>query len=189
MSQMPIFDANRARRAYRTVTKPDGTVAREKVPIQKSVMAVNPAGHIVRMPLYTGPAQFDEDNPYRRAIEVAKFKANPGRSQGPAFIPYGECPQGNHRLHSSLPSNIQGRRPCSTGANGGKVANEDPCACVLATIKERQAKNAAKMAALNAQLETPQERLAKRHVEALEAAQEATEAARAASQPQERRGK
>lgn len=135
--EVPAFDAIKYKQATRTILV-DGKKRIERRPIQKSMRMVDPAGNVSWLPLYGGPSQLAETDPYRVSIEAAK--------QARGWIPLGQCPQnGGFKIQPHLPDSVKGRKSCSSGAKGGEVSDADPCKCVLDTIAERQAENVARM--------------------------------------------
>lgn len=138
--EVPAFDAVKYKQATRTIVV-DGQKRIERRPIQKSMRMVDPSGHVSWLPLYGGPAQIGETDPYKVSVEHAKRKLG--------WIPLGQCPQnGGYDVISKLPDSVKSRKPCVAGAKGGLIGDTDPCQCVLDTIKARQAETAEKMAGL-----------------------------------------
>ena len=179
MASNHVFDATKAKNAHRTVIDPDGKQSVEKRPIQRSVLALNPAGHVVWFPLHTGPAQMAKDDPYATRISYEKSKWGTGKSGKPGFLFLDRCPQGTPDGHLNLPDSVRNRPVCRSGAKGGDIDQRNPCQCILDTQRIRRAQNDAAMADLNKALKSGAERTAEAHAEAITAAREVTEAAKA----------
>lgn len=138
--EVPAFDAVKYKQAARTIVV-DGKKRIERRPIQKSVRMVDPSGNVSWLPLYGGPSQMGDTDPYRVSIEHAKRRAG--------WIPLGQCPQnGGYEVQSRLPDHVRGGKPCTAGTKGGVVSDADPCRCVLDTIEARRAENKERMEGL-----------------------------------------
>lgn len=147
----PTFHAENYKKYKRTITRPDGTKAVERRPIQASILMLDPAGHICWVPLYCGPSQFEEENNYRQSILKAKRAAG--------WYATGECPQtGNHAERAKLPDYLTGREICLFGANGGKIDQRNPCACIVEMQMHRQAANDRAMKAIEGKAQAQAER-------------------------------
>lgn len=134
---VPVFDAVKYKQATRTIVV-DGQKRIERRPIQKSIRMVDPSGNIAWLPLYGGPSQTGDTDPYKVSVEYAKRKAG--------WIPYGQCPQnGGYDIVSKLPDEVKNRRPCTAGKKGGEVSDLDPCTCVLEVIAARRVVNLERM--------------------------------------------
>lgn len=177
MASNHVFDATKAKNAHRTVIDPDGKPAVEKRPIQRSVLALNPSGHVVWFPLHTGPAQLAKDDPYATRVTYEKSKWGTGKSAKPGFLFLDRCPQGTPDGYTNLPDSVRNRPVCRAGANGGPLDQRNPCQCILDTQKIRRAQNDAEQAALNKALKSGAERTAEAHAEAIAAARDAAAAA------------
>ena len=150
----PAFDAIKYKQHARQIVCPDGKVRTEKRPIVKSARMVDPAGNVCWVPLYAGPMQMSEADPYRVSIQI--YKARDG------WIGYGECPK-NSGAARHLPDEMRSGGACAAGTKG--VPNPenhnrmepwhgDPCKCVLAIIAARQAVQAKKMLAIQGNAKT-----------------------------------
>jgi len=130
-----VFDAANYKRHARQITRKDGTRGIEKRPITKSIRCIDPSGNEAWLPLYSGPAQSAEVDPYRVSIMHAKRKKG--------WLPYDECPQlAGYATQQLLPDAVRGRKPCTVGANGQPISESNPCQCLVDTSKVRLAETA-----------------------------------------------
>lgn len=149
-SGLPVFDAVKYRKHARQI-RVNGEIRTEKRPIQQSAQAVDSSGNVVWLPLYTGPAQHAENDPYRLTTQYEKRRAG--------FVWLERCPQGDgYETQRHLPDSVRGRPLCREGHKGGPVSKDNPCECVLAVIRERQAANARKMGELEMAGRTAEQR-------------------------------
>ena len=138
----PFFPAEKYKLAARTIVGDDGVKRTEKRPIQKSARMVNPAGHVVWVPLFAGPSQTAENDPYKMATVYSKQKLG--------FLFLNRCPQfEGYDTQRHLPDAVRGRKPCSAGSKGGEISDADPCKCVLETAVARHARQAVAMDKIN----------------------------------------
>ncbi len=150
-NQIPVFDAVKYKQHARIVTCADGKKRTEKRPIQKSVLAVDAAGNVLWLPLYTGPAQRHEQDQYRMSIEHAKRKSG--------WVVHGRCPQGEgYEVVSRLPESVRNRPMCKTAPNGEEVSDKNPCRCMVELIKDRREDNRLRMASIEGTARTSADR-------------------------------
>ncbi len=146
----PVFDAKKYKLHARQIVGRDGKTRTEKRPITGSRRMVDPAGNVCWVPLYAGPTQFSEGDPYRVSIQIAKAKDG--------WILYGECPKNSgYTATKHLPEAMRNGPPCTVGSHGEPVSDKDACKCVEAIIKARAETQAKKMKALEGNAKTAAE--------------------------------
>jgi hypothetical protein len=177
MASNHVFDAAKAKRATRTILDENGNPVVERRPIQKSALALNPAGHVVWFPFYTGPAQTAQDDPYKTRVTFEKSRWGTGKSKKPGFLFLDSCPQTQYGGPQNLPESRRGRAPCRVGAKGGPISAQDPCECILEAKLARQARTNAETAESTRTLKSVAERTTEAHNEAVAAAEKAAQAA------------
>jgi len=125
----------------------DGTEVVERVPWQRFLKAVNLAGAVVRIPLFTHRANSEEQDPYKHYQEHTKVRKG--------FIPYGVCPmtlpweiQGEF-----LPAEMRNKQPCHKSLKGGRISADECCACIEDLITHRKGEQAARMAKIEIKTE------------------------------------
>ena len=150
----PVFDARKYKNHARQIVGPDGVTRTERRPIVGSLRMVDPAGFVCWVPLYAGPVQKHEADPYRVSILVAKTKDG--------WVTYGECPKNGAGMRH-LSDEMRNGLPCRAGSkgipnpeNGNRVEpwHGDPCKCVLSIIAARQAVHNKKMQSLQGTAKT-----------------------------------
>ncbi len=138
----PFFEAERYKLAARAIIGEDGVKRVEKRPIQKSARMIHPSGDVVWVPLYAGPSQLAENDPYKMATVFAKQRLG--------FLFLNRCPQmEGYETQRHLPASLRGRKPCEAGAKGGPISDADPCKCALEVSAIRRGIQSAAMEKIN----------------------------------------
>lgn len=125
----------------------DGTEVVERIPWQRFLKAVNLAGAVVRIPLFTHRANSDEQDPYKHYQQHTKVQKG--------FIPYGACPMTLpwEIQNEYLPQEMRNGQPCHKSVQGGRISADECCPCVERLITHRKAEQAARMAKIEIKTE------------------------------------
>ena len=113
-----------------------GEQAIEKLPTQRSMLMLNPAGHLVWVALHSGSGNRAPNDPMALRIQDEK--------QRKGFLPTHRCPQTIEGAQDHLPKPVRGRAACTQGKAGGKITSENPCTCLVETMDHRTELNVKK---------------------------------------------
>lgn len=125
-----------------------GDPATEKLPTQRSVYMLNPAGHGVWVALHCGSGNRSANDATSARIMAEKM------SKG--FLPFGRCPQTlDADVQRHLPQNLRGKEACRAGADGQPIGMDHPCKCIVETERIRTIAHNKKMAEGEARFRDP----------------------------------